>query len=104
MFDNPVQYYLVNSFNINYYIETHIWKADVLVWGIMMKEEEEYKGRKIRVDEESLEVEIEGETLEAFQDESGNYRLAKYAYEPKESLLEVAEEYVDYREHIENDG
>lgn len=70
----------------------------------MVEREEEYHGKKIHVDDETLDVEIDGEHLNAFQDEGGNYRLEEYAYEPEESLLEVAERYVDYQEEIEDEN
>lgn len=69
-----------------------------------MMEEEEYKGSEIRVDEETLDVYIDGEHFNAGRDGAGNYRLEDYAYEPKESLIEAAERYVDYRERSEKDA
>lgn len=68
-----------------------------------MVEEEEYRGREIWVDEETLDVYINGEHFNAGRDGAGNYRLEDYAYEPKESLLEAAERYVEYRERTEDD-
>jgi hypothetical protein len=70
----------------------------------MVEEEEEYKGREIRVDEETLDVHIDGEHFEAGRDAAGNYRLEDYAYDPKKSLIEVAERYVDYRERSGKDA
>lgn len=70
----------------------------------MVEQEEEYHGKKIHVDDETLDVEIDGEHLNAFRDGDGNYRLEEYGYDPKESLLEVAERYVDYHEGDEDDN
>lgn len=67
-----------------------------------MVKEEVYHGKEIRVDDETLDVYIDGEHFNAGRDGAGNYRLEDYAYEPKESLIDVAERYVEYQEMTED--